>query len=208
MDLNKRFPKYSRLLNLYPTAYRKQYKEQMLQTLADMLDDTPAEKRTIWTRTMLDLPLSVLHQQLSYTGAAMINDTPKYVKNSALIGATLLLPFFVLVTAHSVDSSLQNSVYWHFRVLFTFFVLLPSLAFLLTAVALISWLVERRKQEKKSLLKELFDLRRNWYLLTILVIGLGIVGLVYGHDSVHCITGNPFRELHNPNQTLSCIEQR
>jgi hypothetical protein len=208
MDLNKRFPKYSKLLYLYPAAYRKWYAEQMLQTLADMLDDSPAKKTAIWTRTMLDLPLSVLHQQLSYTGAAMGGDTPKYVKNSALLGAILLLPFFVLVTAHSLDSGLQNSVYWHFRVLFTFFVALPAIAFLLTTVALVFWLTERRKQDKKSLVAELFDLRRNWYLLTVLIIGLGIVGMVYGHDSVHCITGNPYRELHNPSQTLSCIEQR
>lgn len=208
MDLNKRFPKYSKLLYLYPVAYRKQYAEQMLQTLADMLDDSSAKKTTIWTRTILDLPLSAFRQQLSYTGATMTNDTPKYVKNSALFGAILLLPFFVLVIAHSLDSGLQNSVYWHFRVLFTFFVLLPLIAFLLTSVALISWLVERHKQEKKSWFVELLDIRRNWYLVTVLIIGLGIVGMVYGHDSVHCVTGNPFRELHNPSQTLSCIEQR
>lgn len=208
MDLNKRFPKYSKLLYLYPTAYRKQYSEQMLQTLADMLDDAPAKKSTIWTRTMLDLPLSAVHQQLSYTGAVMTNDTPKYVKNSALIGAVLLLPFFVLAIAHSVDSGLQNSIYWHFRVLFTFFVLLPSIAFLLTTVAFVSWLVERRKQEKKSLFAELFDLRRNWYLFTVLIVGLGIVGMVYGHDSVRCVTKNPIRAAEHMSQTLSCIAQR
>lgn len=208
MDLNKRFPRYSKLLYLYPATYRKQYSEQMLQTLADMLDDAPARKTTIWARTVLDLPLSALHQQLSYTGAVMKSDTPKYVKSSALIGAILLLPFFVLLAAHSLDSGIQNSFYWHFHILFTFFVLLPSIAFLLTSIALVSWLVERRKQEKKSLLAELFDLRRNWYLLTVLIIGVGIVGMVYGHDSVHCVTGNPIREIRNTSQTLRCIEQR
>lgn len=208
MDLNKRFPKYSKLLYLYPTAYRKRYSEQMLQTLADMLDDTPSHKAAVWTRTMLDLLLSALQQQLSYTGAAMTKETPNYVKNSALIGGILLLPFFVLVIAHSLDSSLQNSTWWHFRILFTFFVVLPSIAFLLSLVALISWLVERHKQHKQSWLKAVLDIRRTWYLLVVLIVGLGIVSMVFGHDSVHCITGNPIRELRNSSQTLSCIEQR
>jgi hypothetical protein len=208
MDVKKRFPKYSKLLYLYPTSYRKQYSEQMLQTLADMLDDAPQRKATIWTRAVLDLPVSAIHQQLSYTGAAMTHGTPKYVKNSVFVGAALLIPFFILVVAHSLDSRMQYSVWWHFHVLFTFFVLLPSIAFLLSLVALISWLVERHKQEKKSWLTELLDIRRNWHLMAVLVIGLGIVGLVYGHDSTHCVTGNPFRELHNPSQTLTCIEQR
>lgn len=138
----------------------------------------------------------------------MINDTPTYVKRSALIGTVLLFPFFLLVVAHSLDLGMQHSIFWHFPVLFTFFVLLPSVAFLLTAVALISWLIERHAQEKRSLFRELLDLRRNWYLLMILIVGLGIIGLVFGHDSVHCVTGNPIREVLNMRQTLTCIEQR
>jgi hypothetical protein len=209
MDLNRRFPKYRKLLYLYPAGYRQHYSEQMVQTLADMLDDAPTVKAklAVWTRTMLDLPLSAARQQVSYTGATMTNDTPKYVKNSAIIGAALLVPFFILITAHSLDSSMQNSVFWHFRVIFTFFVLLPSIAFLLTTVALISWLVERHKQEKKSWFSELFDLRRNWHLLAVLVVGLGIVGLVYEHDSMQCVTGNPVREAGQMHRTLRCIEQ-
>lgn len=208
MELNKRFPKYAKLLHLYPAAYRRQYSEQVLQTLADMLDDAPKEKAAIWTRTMLDLPLSAMNQQLRYTGAAMTHDTPNYVKISALIGAILLIPFFALVIAHSLDANMQYSVFWHFRVIFTFFVLLPSVAFLLTLIALTSWLIERHRQEKKSWTSGLLDIRRNWYLLIVLIVGLGIVGMVFFHDSVHCVTGNPIRELHNPSQTWACIEQR
>lgn len=209
MNTPKRFPIYQKLLHLYPAAYRKQYGEQMIQTLADMLDDAPssAQKASIWTRTLLDLPISAVKQQVTYTGAVMTERTPKYVKNSAIIGAALLVPFFVLVIAHSLDNNLQGSVFWHYHVLFTFFVLLPAIAFLLASVAFISWLVERHQTEKQSWFKELLDIRRNWYLLAVLIVGLGIVGLVYGHDSVHCVTGNPVRELHNPNQTLTCIEQ-
>lgn len=210
MDLRKRFPKYATLLYLYPAVYRRQYDEQMLQTLADMLDDAHTHKTAVWVLALLDLPLSALKQQINHIGVLMNNDSPipSYVKNSALIGVALLLPFFSLVAAHTLDARMQHSIFWHYHILFTFFVLMPSAAFLLTATALISWLIERHKQEKKSWSLELFDLRRNWYLLTILFIGIGIVGMVYGHDSVHCITGKPISEVRNTHQTLACIVQR
>ena len=208
MDVNKRFPMYRKLLYLYPAAYRTQYGEQMLQTLADMLDDAPGHRAAIWTVALLDLPLSALQQQIIYTGATMTHDTPKYVKTSSLIGAALLVPFFVLITAHSIDSALQYSVLWHYHVLFTFFAIFPATAFLLTIIAFISWIVERHEKEKKSWLRELLDIRRNWPLLAVAILGIGIVGLVFGHDSVHCVTGNPVREIRNTQQTLQCIEQR
>lgn len=138
----------------------------------------------------------------------MTNDTPKYVKTSTHIGAALLVPFFALVVAHSLDSNMQQSVFWHYHVLFTFFVILPALAFLLTAVAFISWIVERHQKTHASWLSEILNLRRNWSLLAVLILGLGIVGLVYGHDSVHCVTGNPMREVRNFHQTTVCVEQR
>jgi hypothetical protein len=210
MDVRKRFPKYRKLLYLYPAAYRQHYSEQMLQTLADMLDDSSSsqQKLAIWSRTMLDLPLSAVKQQLSYTGEAMTKQTPTYVKNSALLGAAMLLPFFLILAATSIDNNLRSGVLWHYHVLFTFFVLLPALAFLLAAVALVSWLVERHHEEHKSWFSGLIDLRRNWHLFAVLIIGLGIVGMVYGHDSVHCVTGNPIREARNSHQTWRCIEQR
>jgi len=210
MDLKKRFPRYSKLLRLYPETYRKRYGEQMLQTLADMLDNAPTTRQRvgIWSRTAADLPASLIDQQLRHTGEIMINETPKYVKNSALAGAAMLAPFFLLVTAASLDKNLRHSFLWSFPVLFIFFVVLPVLAFLLAATAFTGWLIERRKQDHKSWASELFDLHRNWHLLSVLIVGLGIVGLVYGHDSVHCITGNPVREARNWHQTWQCIQQR
>lgn len=210
MDINKRFPTYRKLLYLYPARYRVQYGEQMLQTLADMLDDahTSEHKRSIWTRTLLDLPASAMKQQLIYTGDTMSHDTPNYVKYSTLIGAALLVPFFMTVIAASIDNNLHNGVLWHYRVLFTLFVVLPAIACLLAAVAFTSWIVERHHSEQRCWLHELLDIRRNGALLAVLILGLGIVGLVFFHDSVHCVTGNPVRELHNPSQTMHCIEQR
>jgi hypothetical protein len=64
MGLRQRFPRYSKLFRFYPEAYRKRYDEQMLQTLADMLDDREASTISTWARTAVDLPASIIKQQL------------------------------------------------------------------------------------------------------------------------------------------------
>jgi len=210
MGVDERFPRYSKLLRLYPKPYRTQYGDQMLQTLADMLENAPTARQrfSVWARTVIDLPISLVNQQLNYVGEIMIHETPKYVKNSAIAGAAMLAPFFLIVSAASIDKNLRHSFLWHYPTLFTFFVILPTLAFLVAAIAFVCWLIERHQQENKSWLSGLFDFQHNWHLLSILVVGLGIVALVFGHDSVHCITGNPIREMHNPHQTWQCIQQR
>lgn len=104
MELKARFPNYLRLLYLYPNAYRKLYGEQILQTLADTLDDAPQQKVSIWMRILLDLPISVLKRQIRYTRPSMTNNSPTYIKNGALLGAALLLPVFLLATARTLDT--------------------------------------------------------------------------------------------------------
>lgn len=207
--LNKRFPHYSKLLALYPAAYRKKYGEQMLQTLADMLDDasSPASRAAIWTRTVLDLPISLIHQQLSYASHAFAQETPSYVKRNALIAALLLVPFFVIVVANDLTAhGLYRTWLWHDHVLFAWIVALPALALGISLVTFIGWLVQNRR--KQSFWRNVLDVRHSWPLLVVGVIGLGIIGLVLFHDSVHCLTGNPIREVRNPRATWHCIEQR
>lgn len=138
----------------------------------------------------------------------MTHQTPSYVKKSSIIGGLLLLPFFLLIIAAGLDDNMRNPTIWNYHVLLIFFVALPILALFLTITALVSWLVERKQHEHENWFRALFDLRRNWPLLSVIVVGLGIIGLVFGHDSVHCATGNPIRELHNPSQTWHCIQQR
>ena len=208
-ELNKRFPRYSKLLGLYPLPYRRRYSSEMLQTLADMLDNatTSRERLAIWLRVIFDLPLSLSKENIVYIGGTMTHETPNYVKYSSLVGGSMLLPFFLLVAAQAIDKNIRNSSLWHYHALFTCFVILPALACILAATAFISWLAERHHQEHKSWLQELFDIRRNWPLLAVAVIGFGIIAMVFGHDSVQCVTGNPIRELRNFHQTTQCIQQ-
>jgi hypothetical protein len=199
--LEKRFPRYSTLLKLYPANYQKQYREQMLLTLADMLDDKQNNKTSIWLRTTLDFPFSVTKQNVLFIGGIMAHETPNYVKRNALIGALLILPFFIFVIANSLTNHglvISNSM----KQLFLFLIVgLPAIALVLTIVTFVKWASERKAPFWKSLI----DIRHNWPMAIVSALALLIVLFIPFHDSVHCVTGNPIKELRNIRQTERCI---
>jgi len=206
-SLEQRFPYYRRLLRLYPAAYRRDYEAQILQTLADMLDDPEHSRAATWARALLDLPTSITRQQVSYTAAAMTS-TPDYLKHYARTGAWLVTPFFLLVALNGLNGhTLRGTVLWHTNVLLVWLILLPSLAVLLNLAAWGRWVRQNSRQTGTSLWHAISDIRRSWPALAVIIVGLGIIGFVYGHDSAHCLTGNPVRELHNAHQTLRCIQR-
>jgi hypothetical protein len=208
--LEKRFPIYSRLFNLYPKAYRLQYSEPTLQTLADMLDDadSPTAKAMIWLRTAFDLPYSISKQQLSYVGATLHQEMPPYMKRSSLAGAVLVAPFFAFVLANAVSGQrLYDSLVWSVWALFIWLIVLPSLAIAINTIALLQWLHEQRLRNHTGFWRTLFDFKHNWPVIGVLVIALGIIALVFGHDSVHCLGGNPLQEAANWHSTWRCIQQ-
>lgn len=208
--LERRFPRYSQLLRLYPPTYEKQYKGQMLQTLADMLDDSPSKSNRLltWTRVAIDLPISVSRQQLSYTGGIMAHEIPTYVKRSSAASALLLIPFFAFISINSFSHrALDHSWLWSTAALTVWLVILPALAALVCGATFLKWSVAQRAHTKLSLWRSLLDVAHNWPLIIVGALSLGILLLVFGHDSMHCISGNPIRELHNPHATWQCIQR-
>jgi hypothetical protein len=211
--LEKRFPHYSRLLRLYPASYRNQYGGQMLQTLADMLDAEPQRKRVIWLRTMIDLPISLTRQQLSYAGGTMTQQMPTYVKRNALISTGLILPFTLVLLANGLDKilnnrTLENTWLWHTSALAIWVLWLPAAAAIMALISFLTLIIQRGKATHTSPFRQLLNIRYSWPLIITGLAGLCIVALVLGHDSVHCLTGNPVRELHNWHQTWQCVQQR
>jgi len=205
--LSKRFPRYSHLLRLYPGGYRQEYGEQMLQTLADMLDDPARKKTAVWARTVLDFPLSVTRQQLTYAGNAAAV-MPRYLKHNARVGAWLVAPFFLFVILNNLSNQrLHDSLLWHTDFLFMWLILLPAVAILLNTAALLRWLRSRRRETGQATWKLLADWRHDWPALAVMLIGLGILALVFGHDSVHCVAGNPFHELRDWHSTWQCVQR-
>jgi len=203
-DLNGRFPVYSRLLRLYPVPYRKRYGEQMLQTLADMLDASPSVtyKAAVWMQVLFDLPVSVARQQLSFVGNAFTRETPTFVRRNSVISALLFAPFLVIAPINDIDAHrFYNTWLWGAGILFTWLVLLPVLGMALSATTLFFWL----RAGKRSWWQSLLDLTHNWMMLLPIVWGIGILFLVFFHDSVHCVVGNPINELRGAHATLHCI---
>jgi hypothetical protein len=203
-DLKIRFPVYSRLLKLYPAPYRERYGEQMLQTLADMLDasSSVSGRSAVWVQVSFDLPGSIARQQLSFVGNVFTRETPAFVRRNSVISTILLAPFFVIAITNDIDAHrLYNTWLWSAGVLFTWIVLLPVLGMALSATTLFFWLRTNKRSWRQSLL----DLAHNWMILLPIVLGLGILFLVFFHDSVHCVAGSPVRELRGAHATLHCI---
>jgi hypothetical protein len=210
MSLRQRFPAYSRITGLYPAVYRREYRQQMLQTLADMLDNAPSrgQRARIWLRTIADVPPSLARQHIHNIGGIMAAEMPSYIKRNSIAGGVMLLPFFMLLTVSSVvPQHLYESWFWHSSVLWVWLVILPAAAMLLTLATFAYWAFARRKRTHISLLRSLFDVSHNWPVLAVAILGAGILLLAFGHDSVHCVTGNPIRELRNPRDTWRCIQQ-
>lgn len=209
-SLTKRFPIYSRLLRLYPTSYKNRYDDQMLQTLADMLDAKPssAARMAIWTHVTIDLPIHIFQEQLSFVGNTLTHETPAYVRRNSLISLLLFVPFFALVFINDVTAhGLYHSWIWSVNVLFTWILILPAIGLGLSLITFTIWLRNSHSQQHRSWLSSIRDIRHSWSMLALIVVGLGILSLVLLHDSVHCVTGNPLQELHSIKNTLQCIQR-
>lgn len=105
----KRFLWYRVALRLYPSAYRRQYGEQMLQTLADMLDDQPdrASKAMVWLRVGSELPLSIVNENISNIGERAMNRLA-LITNKRLVGG--LAAALVIVSIFTLPAWIRHTV--------------------------------------------------------------------------------------------------
>lgn len=95
--MGKRYPIYRAALRLYPKEYRRQYGDQMLQTVADMLDDQP-EKRgrvVIWLRVGSELPLSIMRENITNVGESTMHKLA-LMNNKRLVGGLAAILLIVL----------------------------------------------------------------------------------------------------------------
>jgi len=205
--LNKRFPIYSKMISLYPASYRKEYGRQILQTTADMLDNSlsSGSKARIWLKVAVDLPLNIAKQQIQYSGVYM-KDTPSYIKTTSVISGLLLLPFFIALAANGLDKAINNhtlygSWLWRMPVLGLWVLVLPLSAFLL---AVGSYLLYLSRYKKTSWLKRVLDVKHSWPVIVPAVIALGILFILAFHDSVQCWMQTPTHLVTHMQQAWRC----
>lgn len=119
-----------------------------------------------------------------------------------MLGALMLAPFFVVVIGNVLSNyQIADSTGWN-RFFFFLIFILPLMAFVLNTAALWQWASHR-----KNFWHSLLDFKRSWATIAIALLALAIAVFVPFHDSVHCVSGNPIKEIHNPSQTLKCIKQ-
>lgn len=205
-----RFPRYVRLLRLYPQTYRQRYEQEMLQTTADMLDDaaTRQQKLAVWARIALDLPMSIMKQQLLYAGGIMQHQMPSYIKRNGIIASILLVPFFASLMANGVDRALNHqdlygTWFWHSWVLASFFLWFPELALLLLIGSYVYFVAKHGDQS--PWLKKLFDIRRSWPLIIPGLLACGILFIIAFHDSGQCLRHSPSYLTGHISQTWQCM---
>lgn len=210
-DLRRRFPYYSRLLRLYPAAYRRQYETQLLQTTADMLDGAAghSERLRIWTKLIIDVPAAIAGQQLKYAGVTMKQSMPTYIKRNGLIGGLLLVPFVASVAADGFDRAinhhnLDSSWVWGHDVLRFWALGLPTVAAGFMIANLMFYTVRGGKGAKPHWRQRLLDWRCSWPLLLSGFAALGIIGFVRYHDSVGCWIQMPKNYLSHHGRQQVC----
>ena len=209
MSAPERFPRYRQLLRLYPKAYRDRYGEQHLQALADMLDDQPTSggRAGVWLKISFDFPVSLAHQTIA------LNDTPQYLRLTGLISGLLLIPFLAALTANAFDQAvnhqtLYHSWVWSLPVLRLWVLILPMIAVALSAVAFLVYLYRETQARKVSLLAALFNLRKNWPVALAGAAALGILFILFFHDSVHCFVQNPAHLVTHWHAAWVCARNR
>ncbi len=99
MSPKQRFKVYAKLLYLYPSGYRKQYGEQLLQTVADMVDDAPStyERFIVWLRIGLDLPVTACKEHFQIIGDFMYAKNNHQINRNTFISGVLILLPVILV---------------------------------------------------------------------------------------------------------------
>jgi hypothetical protein len=182
LELDKRFPLYSRALKLYPHDYQDHYGHQMLQTLADMLDhaETSTQQQTIWLRTIADYPFSLVWQQLNYFSEPVLDGTPHYVRRNSFVSLMALVPFLIIVPINDLSGhGLYHSLLWNTTVFYIWILLLPLAAMILNAITLATWARQDSKVRHKQWYSSLLDIRRSWPMLVLTALSCIILGAVF-----------------------------
>lgn len=180
----------------------------MAQTLEDMLQDTqkPLARANVYARAYTDLGVSLAVQYSLTIGGAIMNTTPTYIKKASVASIVLVLPFFVVVFSGLTQNKSFLSLPGATAYLMILLMLLPATAFIISAANYARWLSDPTLQKKRSLRARITDLKHTWPILAVGCLSLAIVAFVPFHDSVHCVTGNPIRTIHNPSQTWHCVQ--
>lgn len=194
---------YRLLCSLYPKAYRARYEDQIMATAEDMLSaaSSPIVRSTVITKLVFELPGSIIKQQVVAAQHSPAGGIVMQGDKLARLNALLMAPFFVLI---ALNAYVRTVATWH-TVMYIGIVVLPIIALAVGASVSI-WVIFLNMDRTASYRRIPVILARNWQIASSALLALFIVGFVFGHDSVHCVTDNPAQAAQHPSQTLRCVE--
>ena len=203
---------YHRVIQLYPASYRNRFAPEMEQVLRDQLAASPAGGR-IWLRAFGELPFSLIHEHvINFQEITM--QTPQATRQShrdLLIGALLMTPILVMIGALIIYRSLTNggdistsSAGHYFYARWTAPVL--GLVFPLIALAINAMPVVGRLKSSNWRFWEVSSYQNSWLNMGFLILALGFVAFLFGHDSLHCVAHNPIFVARHLGATFDCLK--
>jgi len=211
-DFKTRFPVYSKLLKLYPVSYRQRFEDQILQTTADMIDDTDSfsARLRIWLTLGFELPFNVARAQFQSVDGQLLGQAPKYLKINSLIASALLLPFFAALIANSLNKlinnhSLLNSWLWQRTTALIWVIRLPEIAFLIAACSYFLYVFRPTSADKASSLRRALNLKGAWPVIIPAGLAFGILFMFAFHDVTACVIQNPVHLMTHLSQAWHCV---
>lgn len=110
-------PLYRLSLHLYPKSYQREYGDQMVQTLEDLLEEatTSLDRTAVWLRVIAETPLSVIRENVNNIGEGNVSKFMKISNKRLVIGgvslAILVMGFAIGVERNSIVSGVADILY-------------------------------------------------------------------------------------------------
>lgn len=183
-NLKKRFPLYSKLIQLYPSSYLRQYRTQTLQTYADMLDE-PGLTRYARIRIQLyayyDTTKHIMLQRHNNNAKAFLKHPQRYIIKRLTIIFIILIPTILMIVVpilfpqvylppspflQIINNTTANIILYE---------VLPLLATLTTLTIVYAWIATRHERIMRKRHK---SQRVTWLLLTI-TSAIGVAGVLF-----------------------------
>ncbi len=107
--MRNRFRLYRLFLKLYPRSFQREYSQQMLQTLDDMLNDQPdtPSRILVWLRVSAELPLSIGQETITSLGETSMEKLSLTNNKRLIFGATIII---LLASVFIFKGWIQNTV--------------------------------------------------------------------------------------------------
>lgn len=102
---NGSHPLYRMMLHFYPKTYQREYADQMIQTLQDMLDDTETsmDRMAVWARVIAETPVSVLQENINTIGENSMKKLTS-ISNKHLAVGGIAVAIIIVVGLFSLKS--------------------------------------------------------------------------------------------------------